>query len=107
MDENVIKPTGATVDETALWPLIPIVLMILIMAYMYPKGYEGGAPALEGIRFGILMGLFAGVPYGVFIGAMFSLGFGPIAVLSVLYTVEIAVTGLIIGLVQGKIKPAA
>ena len=61
---------------------------------------------MEGIRFGLLMGLFAVVPYGVFFGSMFSLGFGPIAVMSILYTVEVAVTGLVMGLVQGKIRPA-
>ena len=29
----------------------------VLMAYIYPKGYQGGNPVPEGLRFGILMGL--------------------------------------------------
>ena len=43
-------------------PIIPLgfasmVLQGLILAYLYPRFYRGGAPAKEGIRFGLIMGL--------------------------------------------------
>lgn len=43
---------------------------ILAAAMMYAKGYEGGSGAAEGVRFGLLLGVFvafafAGVNYGV------------------------------------------
>ena len=28
-----------------------------VMAYMYPKGFEGGPPALEGYKFGVSIGI--------------------------------------------------
>ena len=30
-----------------------------VLAYIYPFGYKGGAPWLEGLRFGVILGLFA------------------------------------------------
>ena len=45
-------------------------IAILAAAMMFAKGYEGGSGAAEGVRFGVLLGLFAvfafaGVNYGV------------------------------------------
>jgi hypothetical protein len=45
-------------------------IAILAAATMFAKGYEGGSGAAEGVRFGVLLGLFAvfafaGVNYGV------------------------------------------
>jgi hypothetical protein len=33
------------------------------MYLVYSKGYQGGSPLMEGIKFGILIGLFMGLPY--------------------------------------------
>lgn len=106
MKENVYDVVGVELGSSPV-PLVAVALMAIIMAYLYPRGYEGGAPAAEGIRFGLLIGLFAGVPYGVFFGTLFSLGFGPIAMISILMTVEVAISGLVIGLVYGRSEKAA
>ena len=44
-------------------PIIPLgfasmVLQGVILAYLYPSFYRGGTPAKEGIKFGLVMGLF-------------------------------------------------
>ncbi|MFQ6607959.1 MAG: hypothetical protein ACE5EE_05405 [Fidelibacterota bacterium] len=39
-------------------PLIAVLVMALIIAYIHPKGYEGESPLAEGLRVGILMGFF-------------------------------------------------
>lgn len=100
--DNVFKPAGVEVDNIPVWIAAPVVLIMLIMAYMYPKGYEGDAPAAESLRFGVLMGLFGGVPFGVYFGGMFSLDFAAIIIMTAAYTVEIAIAGLAIGLVYGR-----
>jgi len=42
---------------------VATVITSLIFAYIYHKGYEGKGPgALEGLRFGIIAGLFVAVP---------------------------------------------
>lgn len=44
-------------------PIIPLgfssmAIQGLILAYLYPRFYRGGRPAVQGIRFGLIMGLF-------------------------------------------------
>jgi len=81
---------------------VAVLSMSLIMAYIYPKGYEGGAPLSEGFRFGVLLGLFAAIPFGIFFDLMFAIGFVPTLVLISVYALEVAVAGLFIGFVYGK-----
>ena len=77
---------------------------LLAASYIYAKGYEGGVGVAEGLRFGILLGvfvatIFAGVNY-----ATLNIGLGHSAVLAVAALVEWTVLGTVIGLVY---KPAA
>ena len=44
-------------------PIIPLglssmIIQGLILAYLYPRFYQGGSPVKEGIKFGLIMGLF-------------------------------------------------
>lgn len=44
-------------------PIIPLGLLSMliqggILAILYPRWYRGGAPAVEGIQFGLLLGVF-------------------------------------------------
>ena len=79
-----------------------LVVWILIMAYMYPKGYEGGSPAVEGLRFGVLLGLFMGMPLALSIEVFFGIGLVPVLVQIFITTLEVATAGLLIGLVNGR-----
>lgn len=38
------------------------VVRALLLAYIFPVGFKGGAVWMEGLRFGVLMGLLAGLP---------------------------------------------
>ena len=47
-----------------------ILVGMFAASYIYAKGYEGGSGLLEGMRFGLLMGIFdagyfIGVDYGI------------------------------------------
>ena len=100
---NIYNATGASVTGEGSFPFwVGLLAIILVMAYIYPKGYEGGSPAYEGLRFGVLLGLFSGVPFGVFFDNMFPIGAIPALVFMLTYTAEIALAGLFIGLVYGK-----
>ena len=44
---------GALIGYIALGYIV----LALLMAYVYPKGYSGGAPATEGLKFGVIIGL--------------------------------------------------
>ncbi|MFQ6615202.1 MAG: hypothetical protein ACE5HZ_00350 [Fidelibacterota bacterium] len=107
IETNVMEATGASMEGPMYLPLIAVLAMVLIMAYLFPKGYEGGAPAGEGLRFGIFLGLFAAIPFGIFFDLAFPVGFGPTVVMILVYTLEVAAAGLAIGLVYGKPGEAA
>ena len=45
-------------EAPLMWAIGLAYLMVgIIMAYMYPKGYEGGSPVGEGLKFGAIIGL--------------------------------------------------
>src|SRR4051794_26894064 len=53
----VFRPAAA---QTAYLPMLfaGILLGMFVMAYIYARGYEGGSGTQEGLRFGVLIGLF-------------------------------------------------
>jgi len=98
---------GVSFDEAPFWPIVVVnLLMALIMAYIYPKGYEGGSPTAEGLRFGILLGLFVAIPFGLFMSRLFSIALGHPLVGIIVYTIEVTTAGLLIGLVYGRREAA-
>ena len=105
LERAIIEPAGASTEGPAVLSMVSTVSLALIMAYIYPKGYEGGSPVVEGLRFGILMGLFFGIPQSFFFGTMFPIiGFGAILVGTLITTLELAASGLLIGLVYGRME---
>ncbi len=105
LERAIFQPAGASTEVRYVLPTIATVSMALIMAYIYPKGYEGGSPVVEGLRFGILMGLFFGIPQMFYFGTMFPIiGFGAILVMTLITTLELAASGLLIGLVYGRME---
>jgi hypothetical protein len=107
LERDIIVPTGASTEGSPVLSIIATVSLALIMAYIYPKGYEGGSPVSEGLRFGILMGLFFGIPYAVNFNSMFPISYAAILVLALFYALEITAGGLAIGLVYGRMKQAS
>ncbi len=106
LERAFYQPIGASVPAPSLSvALAAPLLIILIMAYLYPKGYEGGSHAVEGLRLGVLLGLFSGIPFGVFFNLTFALGFGPVLVQILIYALEVAAAGLLIGIVYGRLQP--
>src|SRR5689334_19553456 len=50
------------------------------MYIIYSKGYKGGSPFMEGLRFGLLIGLFFAVPYVFFMWGGFPVKYQPVVV---------------------------
>jgi membrane protease YdiL (CAAX protease family) len=79
-------------------------IAIVILAAIYAKGYEGGSGALEGLRFGALIGAF--IVFAVVADEFVTLNIGArlAAFMAVGRFTGWLVTGLVIGLVY---KPAS
>ena len=85
-------------------PKIPFIMLgyfilALILAYIYPLGYKGGSPVIEGLRFGIIMGLLWVVPYNVVLFGLFESSGTVLMVDFVWHIVEEGIGGIVIGLV--------
>ena len=84
--------------------LISMILQALVLAYVYPIFRKDRTPIIEGLKFGILMGIFMG-SNAVFAEA----GHQEVTSLStwlllesVYYVVQFAIVGMVIGLIYGK-----
>ena len=91
-------------DDYKLWAVIVAnFLEALFLAWIYPKGYKGGSPAKEGFMFGIDFGLLMSVPYIFYVWAMYPVKWQAALVDGIIMLVMTIITGLVIGLVYGKI----
>ena len=100
--EAVYRSREATMSYFPIGIAATLVAMI-ILAAIYAKGYEGGPGALEGLRFGALIGIF--IVFAVVADEYVTLNIGArlAAFMAVGRFVGWLVTGLVIGLVY---KPA-
>ena len=73
-----------------------------IMAYMYPKGYEGGSPVGEGLKFGAIIGLLWWFPTNLVLYAVLDGPSSQIFVDGLWHVVEEGIAGAALGLVYGR-----
>ncbi len=69
---------------------------------MYPKGYEGGSPLREGLKFGAVIGLLWWFPTNLVFYGAFEGPFSMVLVDSAWHVVEEALAGAALGLVCGR-----
>ena len=77
-------------------------ILALLMVYIYPKGFKGGSPVGEGLRFGLFIGLLWLLPRSVVLYGVLEGSSGVLVIVdSVWHLVEQGIGGIIIGLVHG------
>jgi len=95
-------------DDMSALPLMltGVLVGMFFASWIFAKGYEGGRGPMEGLRFGVLMGLLvgsymAGVNYGILrIGKRMALTYG------IGWLGEWLLVGLVIGLVYKPVGAA-
>jgi len=106
MKEVYYNPVAASVVRPE--PILPLIglsylILGLILAYLYPFGYQGGSPVKEGIKFGLPIGLILGLSMEVGKFGIFQYSqLGAAVAESAWRIIEMSVAGVIIGLVYGK-----
>ncbi len=85
--------------------LVAYIILGLLMSYMYPLGYKGGKPVLEGLRFGIIIGILWVFPHELAMSGAHE-GKSIIYVLKngLWHMVEQGIGGIITGLIYGRMK---
>jgi hypothetical protein len=87
-----------------LFNLLAYIATAFLLAYIYPIGYRGGSPRVEGIRFGMYMGLLVSLPHTFHIYAMVDYAFYSAALVIAWTIVVWGATGIVIALVHGDRK---
>ena len=77
-------------------------ILALIMAYVYPLGYKGKSPAMEGLRFGVIIGLLWVFPHSLAMAGAHGESIIYVFKNSLWHLVEQGLGGLIIGLIYGR-----
>ncbi len=74
-----------------------------ILVYIYHRGYEGKGSALgEGLRFGLIIGLFTAIPMTVWTYIMYPLPVNLVISWFVIGMIDMLVAGALIGLIYKK-----
>ena len=82
--------------------VIGYLVLSFLLAYIYPFGYKGKSPLIEGLRFGLIMGLVIAIPsmlilYGVHTFPLTG------TLIDIIFTiVQISIGGIVIGYVYGS-----
>ena len=85
-----------------LWIVLGYLVASFLLAYIYPIGYKGGAPAKEGLRFGLFMGLVMSLPVGLILYGVNTIPLSGTLVDTIYQVVEKTIGGLVIGIVYGS-----
>jgi hypothetical protein len=77
------------------------VLRAVLLAYIFPFGYQGGAPWKEGLRFGVLMGLFSAMLSLIYVGVLNFSSFAIFWMDLAFFVIQGAIGGIGIALAYG------
>ncbi len=85
------------------WIILGYVILGLLMAYIYPKGFAGGGSVGEGLRFGAIVGLLWVLPHAVILHGVYYGATGKLILIDAAWhVVEQGVGGIVIALIYGS-----
>ena len=101
-----VSETGASHEGIGLL-LVAYLVLSLFMAYMYPLGYQGGRPIIEGLRFGMVIGVLWVFPHELAMAGAHGDSILYVFKNAAWHVVEQGVGGIIVGLVYGRVRATA
>ncbi len=92
---EALAPVWRPDMTSLLWILhVGSLILAFLFTYIFVKGYENKG-ILEGIRYGIIIGLFANIPYGFYEYAMYPLPFSLCLQWFIYGMIEFVICGII------------
>lgn len=94
---------GTMREPPLFWSVIlGYVVVAVIMAYMYPKGYEGGSPLAEGFKFGAVIGILWWLPTQLVLYGAIEGPFSMVVVDGAWHVVEEGLAGVALAMVYAR-----
>lgn len=87
--------------------LISYAILAFIMSYLYPLGYQGKAAWLEGLRFGMLMGILWVFPHELAMAGAHGESLTYVFKNGAWHAVEQGIGGMVLGFLYGKMEQSA
>ena len=94
----VYRPSEGQMKNTPV-AMVATLVAILVLAVLYAMIYHGGSGAMEGVRFGALIGVFAIGTFTVHNYVNLNIGWKLTVEQSVAYFIQWVVVGIVIGLI--------
>ena len=95
---DIAKPGGTNMMGITLYYIV----LAFMMAYIYPKGYAGGSPMPEGLRFGLMIGILVYISEAFHQFGAMNIALGPALAHGVWHVVEASAAGIVIGKIYGE-----
>ena len=96
---------GTMRDPPLFWSVIlGYAVVAIIMAHMYPKGYEGGSALTEGLKFGAMIGLLWWLPTQLVLYGVLEGPFSIVLVDGAWHLVEEGLAGAALAIVHGRLS---
>ncbi len=84
--------------------LISYLILALIMSYLYPFGYRGKAAWLEGLRFGVIVGILWVFPHELAMAGAHEASLSYVFRNGIWHVIEQGIGGIVLGILYGKIE---
>ena len=81
---------------------IAYLVLGVLMSYIYPLGYKGGRPLIEGLRFGVIIGLLWIFPHELAMAGAHGDSISYVFKNAGWHMVEQGIGGIVIGLIYSK-----
>lgn len=94
---------GAARSSPIMWVIaLGYIVVAAIMAYMYPKGYEGGSPVAEGFKFGAMIGIVWWFASGLVLYGAMETPFSLVYIDGGWHIIEQGLAGIALAMVHGR-----
>jgi hypothetical protein len=94
--------------DMKIWAYALSSIVQAFMLYLiYTKGYKGGAPIAEGIRFGIYMSIFWGLPFALGFWAGVKVSYKAVAVDAIVGMAMMFIACILTAVIHGKTQKTA
>ncbi len=99
--ENYAEVNIPEEEFSMLYLMIGYLIFSFMMSYMYPIGFGGGSAIKEGLRFGVMLGIFMSFSKAFIFAAVYKMPLDANLYDAVYHVIELGIGGIVIAKIYG------